>query len=132
MSFTRDTPPLYAYLRPMMQARGWQLRDLAREANVSLSTLSHIKSGRTTEPNLANLSAIATALGRDLSEVLYIIGYPVVQSAPFGRELEALLELDPSLRAMVDQLTRLHEDDLRNVRSFITGLRQSVPAAARD
>ena len=50
-------------IRELRQKRGWSQNELAKRAGIKQSVLSFIESGRTKNPRVDTLSAIAAALG---------------------------------------------------------------------
>ena len=50
-------------IRELRLKRGWSQSELARRAGVKQSIISYIENGKTKNPRIDTLSAIATALG---------------------------------------------------------------------
>ena len=64
-------------LRERRLGRGWSQEQLAERAGVSVRTIQRIENGQ--PPGLASATALATAFGVDVEE---IVGVPVVEPVP--------------------------------------------------
>jgi transcriptional regulator with XRE-family HTH domain len=54
----------------LCRARGWSLRQLARESHVSVSTISRILNGQIVSPDWSDCETLAVAMGSTLTEVI--------------------------------------------------------------
>jgi transcriptional regulator with XRE-family HTH domain len=101
------------YLKTQRAASQLSQRELARQAQVSYSYISHLENGRH-EPSISVLRALADQLGiRPEELVLYAAGLPVPSQEA---SLEEAIRTDPRLRpaqrtALLEQLQRFLEDD---------------------
>lgn len=57
-------------IRELRQKRGWSQTELARKSGVKQSVLSYIESGKTKNPRIDTLAAIASALGVSVQKLL--------------------------------------------------------------
>lgn len=80
------TSPLADRIRRLLQRRGWQQSDLARESRVSEATISRLLAGEQRNPTAGTLSAIAKALQVPVDEILLDEG-----NSSAGDSLEAAL-----------------------------------------
>jgi len=100
------------YLRAHRAANQLSQRELARQAQVSYSYISHLENGRH-EPSISVLRALADHLGiRPEELVLFAAGLPVPSQAP---SLEDAIRSDPQLKphqrtALLEQLQRFRQD----------------------
>ena len=102
------------YLKAQRAANQLSQRELARQAQVSYSYISHLENGRN-EPSISVLRALAHQLGiRPEELVLYAAGLPVPSQDP---SLEDAIKADPRLHpaqrdGLLDLLQRyLKEND---------------------
>jgi transcriptional regulator with XRE-family HTH domain len=102
------------FIKTQRAASQLSQRELARQAQVSYSYISHLENGRN-EPSISVLRALAENLGiRPEELLLHAAGLPVPSQAP---SLEDAIRADPRLlpaqrTALLDQLHRyLDEND---------------------
>ncbi len=96
------------YLRSQRAANQLSQRELARQAQVSYSYISHLENGRN-EPSISVLRALAEQLGiRPEELVLYAAGLPVPsQSGSLEDAIRTEPRLHPEQRtALLEQLQR--------------------------
>jgi transcriptional regulator with XRE-family HTH domain len=99
------------YIKAQRAANQLSQRELARQAQVSYSYISHLENGLN-EPSISVLRALAENLGiRPEELLLYAAGLPVP-----SQSLEAAIEADPRLQpaqraALLEQLQRFLEGD---------------------
>jgi len=100
------------FLKTHRAANQLSQRELARQAQVSYSYISHLENGRH-EPSISVLRALADQLGiRPEELVLYAAGLPVPSEAP---SLEEAIRSEPRLQpaqraALLEQLERFLQD----------------------
>ena len=102
------------YIKAQRAANQLSQRELARQAQLSYSYISHLENGRN-EPSISVLRALAEQLGiRPEELVLYAAGLPVPSETA---SLEEAIKSDPRLQpaqrtALMEQLQRyLDEND---------------------
>ena len=57
-------------IRELRENRGWSQTELARRAGIRQGVLSYIENGRTKNPRIDTLAAIASALGVSVQKLL--------------------------------------------------------------
>jgi transcriptional regulator with XRE-family HTH domain len=67
---TVDIPPVGANVRRLRRARGWSQETLARNAGVTLNSVSRLENGTHSAPSLQSLYAYAQALDVPVSRLL--------------------------------------------------------------
>lgn len=105
-----------AAIRAARAARGLSLRDLARRIDVSPATVSAIENGRT-EVTVGRLHTIAAALSVSAAELLDGFDPPPPAPSDVAWRRFGPLELDPVLRAAVDEFvaTGYHGATMRSI-----------------
>ncbi len=93
----RDTTELTNYLREALEHRGWSIRYLAGQAEMSSSGLSAMLRGKS-QPTAETLARLAEVLDIDKSHLLRLSGYLNVTT---------LGELDPSSVYIAQRLDQL-------------------------
>ncbi|MGF3025603.1 helix-turn-helix domain-containing protein [Methylobacterium aquaticum] len=82
--------------REMREERGWSLQTLADRATLAKSHVWNLESGRTTNPSLGTIVAIATALGVSLDN---LAGLTTAQPTLHPEALRIACDVDALLRA---------------------------------
>lgn len=104
-------------LRELRNERGLRLRDIAKEAGISVPYLSDLERGRTT-PSLDTLGALAAAYQITVHDLLHGVEfYGAATTAGLPRGLQALLD-DPTYGPQItpDWVRTLQRIELRGKR----------------
>jgi transcriptional regulator with XRE-family HTH domain len=69
MQGTKEREELGEVIRRLRRAAGMRQQDLAEAAGVGISLVTQLEQGRTKDPRLTTLRALANALGVDMNEL---------------------------------------------------------------
>ena len=123
----RGMSALVTFLRKEMDRRGMTQLDLEEASGIPDSTLSRLFNGKIAEPKGSMIAQLARALQIPFWELAQIAGFtteiPGTPSAEATR-LATLLESDPDLRSLMQEVAELNAEDRDVVQLYIESLRQ--------
>lgn len=113
------------FLQGEIEKRGKDAAWLSRRSGVDKATLSNMLNELYVVPKLATLQKLADALGVPLGVLIRQVGFDLGSDSRMeqAERLAELIEAEPQLAALYDELRQLPPEDLDDIQTYIQGRR---------
>jgi len=98
---------------------------LSRKSGVDKSTLHNMMTEPNVVPRLATLDKLANALSIPLARLIRQVGFDLGNDEPMeqSERIAELLEAEPQLAGLLDELRQVSPDELRDFQVYVSGRR---------